>query len=82
MPAALLTQTLMQIKTGQIVVRKTIIKLLAILKSSQFHINEAIGVLVVSELDCVRLPLSHDELLELVRLYNVVEVNSSPVLHQ
>ncbi|KAI8967789.1 hypothetical protein BDF20DRAFT_829063, partial [Mycotypha africana] len=45
----------------------------------QFHISEAVGdVLVVSELDCVQLPLSLDELPQLVPylgcLYNVVEV--------
>ncbi|KAG2216281.1 hypothetical protein INT45_003912 [Circinella minor] len=58
---------------------KHMFQVMAVGTNAQFHISEAIGdVLVVTELDCVRLPLSLDELPQLVpylgRLYNVVKV--------
>ncbi|KAI7895762.1 uncharacterized protein EV154DRAFT_412738 [Mucor mucedo] len=54
-------------------------QVMAVGTNVQFHISEAIGdVLVVCELDSIRLPLSLDELPQLIpylgRLYNVVEV--------
>ncbi|GAA5804506.1 hypothetical protein HPULCUR_010004 [Helicostylum pulchrum] len=57
---------------------KYMFQVMAVGTNVQFHISEAIGdILIVSELDSIRLPLSLDELPQLIpyldRLYNVVE---------